>query len=193
MANQLASDARSKAIEGEKVAKEAIVAMQSVNESSAKIADIIVLIDGIAFQTNLLALNAAVEAARAGEHGRGFAVVAGEVRSLAQKSAQASQEIKQLIENSVTVSEEGSALVSRTGETLESITQSVRRVADIVAEISHASIEQGRGIEQINQAITQLDSVTQQNAAMVEETSAAADSMSQQSENLKQQVSFFKV
>jgi methyl-accepting chemotaxis protein len=193
VANKLAFEARSKASEGEKIAQEAIEAMHSVNDSAAKIAEIITLIDSIAFQTNLLALNAAVEAARAGEHGRGFAVVAGEVRALAQKSAHASQEIKVLIENSVSVSQQGSALVGRTGQALESISQSIQRVADLVSEISDASHEQGRGIEQMHQAISSLDSVTQQNAAMVEETSAAADSMRQQAINLKQEVEFFKV
>ena len=167
--------------------------MASINESSRKIVDIISVIDGIAFQTNILALNAAVEAARAGEQGRGFAVVAGEVRNLAQRSAAAAKEIKTLIGDSVDKVENGSKLVAKAGQTMEEIVTAIKRVTDIMAEISAASSEQSAGIEQVNQAITQMDEVTQQNAALVEEAAAAAESLEEQAESLSTAVSVFKL
>ena len=176
-ANKLASSARDKAMEGGKVVSQAVAAMGEINTSSKKIADIISVIDEIAFQTNLLALNAAVEAARAGEQGRGFAVVAGEVRSLAGRSAESAKEIKDLISDSVEKVQQGSALVDRSGETLNEIMEGVKKVTDIIAEISASSQEQASGIEQVNKAITQMDQMTQQNAALVEEVSAASNSM----------------
>ncbi|MDR0181855.1 methyl-accepting chemotaxis protein [Lysobacter arvi] len=192
-ANQLAQSAAEVAGQGGTVVGEVVETMNAINQSSKKIADIIGVIDGIAFQTNILALNAAVEAARAGEQGRGFAVVAAEVRSLAQRSANAAKEIKQLITDSVTKVEEGSHLVDQAGKTMEDIVSSVRKVTDIIADISAASQEQSAGIEQINQAITQMDEGTQQNAALVEEASAAARSLEQQSEQLVQTVAVFRV
>jgi methyl-accepting chemotaxis protein len=192
-ANQLAQSAAEVAGQGGTVVGEVVHTMDAINQSSKKIADIIGVIDGIAFQTNILALNAAVEAARAGEQGRGFAVVAAEVRSLAQRSANAAKEIKQLITDSVTKVEEGSQLVDQAGRTMEDIVSSVRKVTDIIADISAASQEQSAGIEQINQAITQMDEGTQQNAALVEEASAAARSLEQQSEQLVQTVAVFRV
>jgi methyl-accepting chemotaxis protein-1 (serine sensor receptor) len=167
--------------------------MGEINDSSRKIVDIIGVIDGIAFQTNILALNAAVEAARAGEQGRGFAVVASEVRNLAQRSAAAAKEIKELIGTSVGRVEEGSRLVGQAGETMEEVVASVQRVTSIIGEISIASGEQRDGIEQINTAISQMDSVTQQNAALVEEAAAAADALQQQAANLSEAVSIFKL
>ena len=167
--------------------------MNSIDASSKKIVDIIAVIDGIAFQTNILALNAAVEAARAGEQGRGFAVVATEVRNLAQRSAAAAREIKILIGNSVDKVEIGSQLVSEAGATMDEIVASVKRVTDIMSEISSASGEQEAGIEQINQAIGAMDAVTQQNAALVEEAAAAAESLQDQATELAQTVSIFKV
>jgi methyl-accepting chemotaxis protein len=167
--------------------------MSAISDSSKKIADIIGVIDGIAFQTNILALNAAVEAARAGEQGRGFAVVASEVRSLAQRSANAAKEIKQLITDSVGKVEEGSSLVDRAGKTMGEIVTSVKRVTDIIADIAAASAEQSSGIEQVNQAITSMDEGTQQNAALVEEASASARSLEQQAEQLVQTVAVFRV
>ncbi|HEY1142186.1 MAG TPA: methyl-accepting chemotaxis protein [Lysobacter sp.] len=192
-ANQLAQSAAEVAGQGGTVVGEVVHTMDAINQSSKKIADIIGVIDGIAFQTNILALNAAVVAARAGEQGRGFAVVAAEVRSLAQRSANAAKEIKQLITDSVAKVEEGSQLVDQAGRTMEDIVSSVRKVTDIIADISAASQEQSAGIEQINQAITQMDEGTQQNAALVEEASAAARSMEQQSEHLVQTVAVFRV
>jgi methyl-accepting chemotaxis protein len=167
--------------------------MGSINDSAGKIVDIIGVIDGIAFQTNILALNAAVEAARAGEQGRGFAVVASEVRNLAQRSAGAAKEIKALIGDSVGKVGEGSRLVQEAGTTMEDIVTSIRRVTDIMGEITAASQEQEAGIEQINRAIGEMDSVTQQNAALVEEAAAAAQSLQQQSSQLEQVVSTFRI
>jgi len=167
--------------------------MGAINASSRKIVDIIGVIDGIAFQTNILALNAAVEAARAGEQGRGFAVVAAEVRNLAQRSAAAAKEIKTLIGDSVDKVEEGSQQVAQAGKTMDEIVDSVKRVTDIMAEITAASQEQTSGIEQINQAITQMDQVTQQNAALVEEAAAAAQSLQEQAAGLSQVVSVFRL
>jgi methyl-accepting chemotaxis protein-1 (serine sensor receptor) len=190
-ANQLASGARDQAERGGEVVSRAVGAMQEINNSSRKIADIISVIDEIAFQTNLLALNAAVEAARAGEQGRGFAVVANEVRSLAQRSATAAKEIKNLIGDSVEKVRSGSELVDQTGKALGEIMESVKRVSDIVAEISAASEEQAQGIDQVNNAVTQMDDTTQQNAALVEEAAAAAKSMEQQAQELVTQISFF--
>ncbi len=192
-ANQLAVSASEVAVKGGLVVGEVVGTMSSINESSKKIVDIISVIDGIAFQTNILALNAAVEAARAGEQGRGFAVVASEVRSLAQRSASAAKEIKELIGDSVDKVGAGTKLVDEAGKTMEEIVSSVKRVTDIMAEITAASQEQSSGIQQVNQAITQMDEVTQQNAALVEEASAAAESLEEQSQNLAQAVSVFKL
>jgi len=190
-ANQLASGARSQAEKGGLVVKQAVTAMEEINVSSKKVADIIGVIDEIAFQTNLLALNAAVEAARAGEQGRGFAVVASEVRNLAQRSATAAKEIKELIQDSVVKVTEGGKLVDETGETLEEIVTAVKKVSDIIAEIAAASQEQTAGIDQVNQAIMQLDEMTQQNAALVEEAAATSESMSDQAQNLNELIGFF--
>jgi methyl-accepting chemotaxis protein len=167
--------------------------MGTINDSSRKIFDIISVIDGIAFQTNILALNAAVEAARAGEQGRGFAVVASEVRNLAQRSAAAAKEIKELIGNSVEQVDIGSKLVQQAGSTMNEVVDSVRRVTDIMGEITSASSEQSIGIDQVNTAITQMDQVTQQNAALVEEAAAAAASMQEQAERLADVASSFKL
>jgi methyl-accepting chemotaxis protein len=167
--------------------------MEAINVSSKRIADIIGVIDGIAFQTNILALNAAVEAARAGEQGRGFAVVASEVRSLAGRSATAAKEIKNLIGASVDNVSEGCKLVEQAGSTMDEIVVSVRRVADIMGEITTASEDQSAGIDQINQAMTQMDQVTQQNAALVEEAAAAAQSLEHQAQGMVQVVSVFKL
>ncbi len=191
-ANQLAAGARDQAQEGGEVINSTISAMEEINAASKKIEDIIGVIDEIAFQTNLLALNAAVEAARAGEQGRGFAVVASEVRSLAQRSAAAAKEIKALIKDSVEKVEEGTQLVDDSGQTLGEIVNSVRKVSDIIAEIAAASSEQSAGIEQVNKAITQLDEVTQQNAALVEEAAAASESMDDQARTLNEMMNFFK-
>ena len=191
-ANQLAVGAREQAEKGGAVVHRAIDAMSEINNASRKIADIISVIDEIAFQTNLLALNAAVEAARAGEQGRGFAVVATEVRNLAQRSASAAKEIKDLIKDSVEKVKVGSELVDESGQTLSEIMESVKKVTDIVAEIAAASEEQSAGIEQVNNAVTQMDSVTQQNAALVEQASAASKSMEQQSTTLVHQIGYFK-
>jgi methyl-accepting chemotaxis protein len=192
-ANQLAESASSVAVKGGRVVSQVVDTMSAINSSSKKIVDIIGVIDGIAFQTNILALNAAVEAARAGEQGRGFAVVAAEVRSLAQRSAAAAKEIKTLIGDSVDKVEEGSKQVAEAGKTMDEIVGSVKRVTDIMAEITVASQEQTSGIEQINQAITQMDQVTQQNAALVEEAAAAAASLQEQASGLSQVVSVFKL
>jgi deoxycytidylate deaminase len=192
-ANQLANSSRETAEKGGAVVAQAVTAMGEINRSSRKIADIITTIDEIAFQTNLLALNAAVEAARAGEQGRGFAVVAGEVRNLAQRSATAAREIKGLIEDSVQKVETGSELVNKSGETLEAIVTSVKRVTDIVAEIAAASREQTTGIEQINKAVAQMDQVTQSNASQTEEMSGTAVALSGQADQLQQVVAQFNL
>ncbi len=192
-ASQLASAASDVAVKGGAVVSEVVQTMGSINDSARKIVDIIGVIDGIAFQTNILALNAAVEAARAGEQGRGFAVVASEVRNLAQRSAGAAKEIKHLIGDSVDKVENGSRLVQQAGSTMDEIVASVKRVTDIMGEITSASHEQEAGINQINLAITEMDTVTQQNAALVEEAAAAAGSLHEQAEHLAQVVSVFKV
>jgi methyl-accepting chemotaxis protein len=192
-ASQLAEGASTVAARGGDVVGEVVQTMKGINDSSRKIADIIGVIDGIAFQTNILALNAAVEAARAGEQGRGFAVVASEVRSLAQRSAEAAKQIKGLITASVERVEHGSALVDRAGQTMQEVVASIRRVSDIVGEISAASGEQNDGVAQIGQAITQMDRSTQQNAALVEESAAAAESLKQQAQQLVQAVAVFKL
>jgi methyl-accepting chemotaxis protein len=190
-ANLLGEGARDQAQKGGLVVSKAVQSMIEINESSKKISDIIGVIDEIAFQTNLLALNAAVEAARAGEQGRGFAVVASEVRNLAQRSATAAKEIKDLINDSVGKVEEGSNLVNESGETLEEIVKAVQKVSEIVADISSASQEQADGIEQVNKAIMQMDQMTQQNAAMVEEATASSETVSKQAYELNQTVGFF--
>ncbi len=191
-ANQLAVAGREQAEQGGGVVSKAVSAMLEINNSSKKIADIISVIDEIAFQTNLLALNAAVEAARAGEQGRGFAVVAGEVRNLAQRSAGAAKEIKDLIEDSVAKVNEGSQLVDQSGKALDEIVTAVKKVSDIIAEIAAASQEQSSGIEQVNSAIAQMDEVTQQNAALVEEAAAASQSLDEQGQRLTSLIGFFK-
>jgi methyl-accepting chemotaxis protein len=192
-ANQLASSASEVAARGGNVVAQVVSTMDEINTSSKKIADIIGTIDGIAFQTNILALNAAVEAARAGEQGRGFAVVASEVRSLAQRSAEAAREIKSLIGASVEKVESGSRLVQDAGNTMGEIVASVQRVTDIIGEISAAAAEQSQGIGQVNSAVTQLDQMTQQNAALVEESAAAAESLKEQSRQLAGVVSAFRL
>ncbi len=192
-ANSLANGASEIAGRGGAVVGQVVSTMSEINDSSRKIVDIISVIDGIAFQTNILALNAAVEAARAGEQGRGFAVVASEVRNLAQRSAGAAKEIKDLIGNSVDKVESGSRLVDEAGKTMQEIVSSVTRVADIMSEISAASIEQSTGIEQVNLAVTQMDENTQKNAALVEEAAAAAESLEEQSQTLSHAVSVFKL
>ncbi|WP_370679233.1 methyl-accepting chemotaxis protein [Comamonas sp. GB3 AK4-5] len=191
-AAELAETASKVAVRGGQVVGEVVHTMEAINTSSRKIADIIGIIDGIAFQTNILALNAAVEAARAGEQGRGFAVVASEVRSLAGRSAEAAKEIKGLIDESVNNVGNGCTLVEKAGSTMDEIVVSVRRVADIMNEISEASEDQTHGIEQINQAMMQMDQVTQSNAALVEESAAAAQSLEAQAQALVQAVSVFK-
>jgi methyl-accepting chemotaxis protein-1 (serine sensor receptor) len=192
-ANQLAASASDVAERGGSAVSEVVSTMQGISASSRKISEIVSVIDGIAFQTNILALNAAVEAARAGEQGKGFAVVAGEVRSLAQRSAQAAKEIKGLIEDSVTKVGAGSQQVERAGATMQEIVASVKRVTDIMGEISAASEEQSSGIDQVNRAVSQMDEVTQQNAALVEEAAAAAGSLQEQAQRLAEAVAVFKV
>ncbi|MDN7676149.1 methyl-accepting chemotaxis protein, partial [Burkholderia oklahomensis] len=192
-ASQLAVNASGIATQGGEVVGQVVTTMQDIAASSTKVADIIGTIEGIAFQTNILALNAAVEAARAGEQGRGFAVVAGEVRSLARRSATAAKEIKQLIGDSAHKVQSGSALVERAGATMAEIVQAVRRVTDIMGEISAASEEQSTGIVQVNRAVSQMDAVTQQNAALVEEAAAAAASLEEQTRQMKQVVSVWRV
>lgn len=192
-ANQLASQASGVAIDGGQVVADVVKTMHGINEASRKIADIIGVIDGIAFQTNILALNAAVEAARAGDQGRGFAVVASEVRALAGRSAEAAREIKALIAASVERVQTGSSLVDRAGQSMEEVVSSIRRVTDIVGEISSASAEQSEGVAQVNTAVSQLDQTTQQNAALVEQTAAAADSLSAQARQLVAAVAMFKL
>jgi methyl-accepting chemotaxis protein len=191
-ANQLAASAAEIAVRGGQVVGQVVTTMDEINHSSKKISDIIGVIDGIAFQTNILALNAAVEAARAGEQGRGFAVVAGEVRNLAQRSAQAAKEIKGLIGASVDKVETGSRLVADAGQTMSEIVGSVQRVSDIIGEITAAAGEQSDGIGQVNVAVTQLDQMTQQNAALVEESAAAAESLKDQANRLDQVVRVFR-
>jgi methyl-accepting chemotaxis protein len=192
-ANTLALSASDVAVRGGNVVSQVVDTMNDINASSTKIVDIISVIDGIAFQTNILALNAAVEAARAGEQGRGFAVVAAEVRSLAQRSASAAREIKSLIDDSVHKVKAGTSLVDQAGATMQEIVDSVKRVSDIISEIALASDEQSAGIAQVNQALSQMDQVTQQNAALVEQTAAAAGTMQQQAESLSGRVSVFKI
>ena len=192
-ANQLAQSASNVAVKGGEVVGQVVETMKGINESSRKISDIISVIDGIAFQTNILALNAAVEAARAGEQGRGFAVVASEVRSLAGRSAEAAKEIKSLINASVERVEHGTTLVDQAGVTMAEVVSSIRRVTDIMGEISAASNEQAMGVTQVGEAVTQMDQATQQNAALVEEMAAAASSLKGQAQELVQAVAFFKV
>jgi methyl-accepting chemotaxis protein len=192
-ASQLAASASAVALNGGKVVSNVVSTMSAINDSAQKIEDIISVIDGIAFQTNILALNAAVEAARAGEQGRGFAVVAGEVRNLAQRSATAAKEIKELITDSVSKTTEGTKLVAGAGTTMDEVVASVQKVADIISEISAASQEQTTGINQVNQAVTSIDEATQQNAALVEEAAAAAESLVEQANQLADVVSQFKL
>jgi methyl-accepting chemotaxis protein len=192
-ATQLAMSASDEAAKGGDVVTQVVTTMRSISDGSKKMGDIISIIEGIAFQTNILALNAAVEAARAGEQGRGFAVVASEVRNLAQRSAAAAKDIKELIDASVSNVEGGSQLVDRAGKTMEGIVSAIKRVTDVMAEISASSDEQRAGIEQVNEAINQMDRVTQQNAALVEEAAAAAESLQDQGEQLLQAVSVFRV
>jgi methyl-accepting chemotaxis protein len=192
-ADELAQGASTAAMGGHQVVSEVVQTMRGIQESSRRIADIIGTIDGIAFQTNILALNAAVEAARAGEQGRGFAVVASEVRNLAQRSAEAAREIKQLIQASVERVESGTAKADRAGEAMQQIVEAIRRVTEIVREISVASREQSGGVSQMGQAVTQMDQGTQQNAALVEESAAAAERLKQQAQQLADAVSRFRV
>jgi len=192
-ASTLASNASDVAKKGSTVVGQVVATMDDIDQSSAKVADITGIIEGIAFQTNILALNAAVEAARAGEQGRGFAVVASEVRSLAQRSSSAAKEIKDLISESVKKIHDGSALAGEAGKTMAEVTQAIARVTDIMGEIASASGEQSRGIEQVNMAITQMDAVTQQNAALVEEAAAASTSLEEQGRQLTQAVAFFRI
>ncbi|WP_447981025.1 methyl-accepting chemotaxis protein [Achromobacter kerstersii] len=192
-ANALAAESRGVAMRGGDAVHQVVETMARISDSSRRIAEIVSVIDGIAFQTNILALNAAVEAARAGEQGKGFAVVAGEVRSLAQRSAQAAREVKDLIEQSTSNVDSGAEQVRQAGETMHEIVSSVQRVTQIMAEITEASTEQSIGIDQINRAVTQMDDVTQQNAALVEEAAAAASSLEDQAKRLAATAAFFKV
>jgi len=192
-ANQLALSASTVAVQGGAVVSQVVETMKGINDSSRRIADIITVIDGIAFQTNILALNAAVEAARAGDQGRGFAVVASEVRSLAGRSAEAAKEIKNLISASVARVEQGTSLVDQAGSTMTEVVSAIKRVTDIMGEISAASSEQSLGVSQVGEAVTQMDQVTQQNAALVEEMAAAADSLRSQAGQLVQTVAVFQV
>jgi methyl-accepting chemotaxis protein len=192
-ANQLAVNASTVAVRGGAVVTQVVDTMKGINDASRKIADIISVIDGIAFQTNILALNAAVEAARAGEQGRGFAVVASEVRSLAGRSAEAAKEIKQLIQTSVERVEHGTVLVDQAGTTMTEVVDAIRRVTDIMGEISAASSEQSLGVSQVGEAVTQMDQVTQQNAALVEQMAAAASGLKAQATDLVRVVAQFKL
>lgn len=192
-ASTLANNASDVVRKGSEAVDKVVNTMTDISDSSSRIADITGIIEGIAFQTNILALNAAVEAARAGEQGRGFAVVASEVRSLAQRSSSAAKEIKELIATSVQKIQDGSSLAGNAGKTMTEVTHAITRVTDIMGEIASASIEQNRGIEQVNQAITQMDEVTQQNAALVEEAAAASKSLEEQGSKLTEAVAFFKV
>lgn len=192
-ADQLAKNVRSQAQEGGEVVARAVEAMEEINAASRKIGDIVGLIDDIAFQTNLLALNASVEAARAGEQGRGFAVVATEVRNLASRSANAAKDIKTLVQDSAAKVADGSTQVSRSGSTLETIVESVTKVSDLVAEMASAGKEQSTGIDQVNVAVTEMDSMTQKNASLVEESAAAGRALEEQAMALKEQVAFFQV
>jgi methyl-accepting chemotaxis protein len=192
-ANTLADTAAQVATRSGQAVAKVVDTMGAINASSRQVVDIISVIDSIAFQTNILALNAAVEAARAGEQGKGFAVVASEVRSLAQRSAQAAKEIKELIDRSVSITEEGNRLVAEAGNTMDETVSSIRRLTDIMGEITSASQEQSIGIEQVNQAVGQMDQVTQQNAALVQEASAASDSLQDQASGLARLVATFKV
>jgi methyl-accepting chemotaxis protein len=191
--NQLAMNASNVAVQGGEVVTQVVGTMKGINEASRKISDIISVIDGIAFQTNILALNAAVEAARAGEQGRGFAVVASEVRSLAGRSAQAAKEIKTLIDDSVNRVEQGSMLVDEAGVTMTEVVNAIKRVTDIMGEISAASTEQSQGVSQVGEAVTQMDQTTQQNAALVEEMAAAAGSLKSQAQELVNTVAVFRL
>jgi len=188
----LAHQVKSQTGAGVQVMQQTITAMQAIRESSTQIADIVTLIDAIAFQTNLLALNAAVEAARAGEHGRGFAVVAGEVRALAQKSAEAAKDIKSLIADSVGRIETGTQLADKSGEMLSGITGSIEQVATMIEQIAEASAEQSQGIGQVHRAMSDIDRVTQENAALVEKTTNAAESLSCEANGLIENMAFFK-
>ena len=192
-ANQLARGSCTLAEKGGEVVAQVVETMKGINDSGRRIADIIGVIDGIAFQTNILALNAAVEAARAGEQGRGFAVVAGEVRALAQRSAEAAKEIKGLITASVERVEQGSVLVDQAGATMNEVVASIRRVTDLIGEITAASSEQSEGVTQVGQAVSQMDQTTQQNAALVEESAAAAESLKQQARHLVETVAVFRL